>query len=64
MNNHAKNNFTPLSTNLIIEEVILVLANTVTLAKLRAWYGTGFISTHVTLAQIVALAIFQLFTCF
>ena len=64
MNNHTKNNFTPLSTNLIIEEVISVLANTVTFAKLRVWYGAGFTSTRVTLAQVVALAIFQLFTCF
>ena len=36
-----------LSTNLIIEEVISVLANTVTSAKLRAWYDVGFTSTRV-----------------
>ena len=38
----------PLFTNLIIKEVISVLANTVTSAKLRAWYGVGFTSTRVT----------------
>ena len=38
----------PLSTNLIIEEMISVLANTVTSTKLRAWYGVGFTSTRVT----------------
>ena len=37
-----------LSTNLIIEEMISVLANTVTSTKLRAWYGVGFTSTPVT----------------
>ena len=37
-----------LSTNLIIEEMISVLANTVTSTKLRAWYGVGFTSTRVT----------------
>ena len=37
----------PLSTNLLIKEVIPVLANTVTSAKLRAWYGVGFTSTRV-----------------
>ena len=38
----------PVSTNLIIEDVISVLANTVTSTKLRAWYGVGFTSTRVT----------------
>ena len=38
----------PLSTNLISEEVISVLANTVTSTNLRAWYGVGFTSTRVT----------------
>ena len=37
----------PVSTN-IIEDVISVLANTVTSTKLRAWYGVGFTSTRVT----------------
>ena len=37
-----------LSTNLIIEEMISVLANTVTSTKLRAWYGVGFTSSRVT----------------
>ena len=52
MYNQMKNNFTPLSANLIIEEVILVFENTVISAKLRAWYGVGFTSTRVTWAQI------------
>ena len=44
----------PLSTNLIIEEVISVLANTVISAKLRAWYGIGFTSTRkVTEALLI-----------
>ena len=36
----------PLSTNLITEEVISFLANTVISAKLRAWYGICFTSTR------------------
>ena len=38
----------PFSTNLIIEEVISVLASTVTSAKLRVWYGVGFTGTPAT----------------
>ena len=38
----------PLFANLIIEEVVSVLAKTVILAKLRALYGIGFTSTRVT----------------
>ena len=49
MYSQTKNKFhCPLSTNLIIEKVISVLANTVTSAKLRVWYGIGFTSTRVT----------------
>ena len=38
----------PLFANLIIEEVVSVLAKTVILAKLRALYDIGFTSTRVT----------------
>ena len=51
----------PLSTNLMNEEVMSVLANIVKSVNLRAWYG---LSTRFTWAQIFALAIFQLFACF